>query len=78
MGDYAQDQRDEIEALESIYSEEITILGDSPHRSGNSDFSTGKLVLKPSFQVVLTSITEFVVTKVNLVLRIRIRDSGPF
>lgn len=32
MGDYAQDQLDELEALESIYSEEITILGDSPHR----------------------------------------------
>jgi hypothetical protein len=44
MGDYAQDQRDEIEALESIYSEEITILGDSPHRSVTSDFATGKLV----------------------------------
>ena len=32
MGDYAQDQQDELEALESIYSEEITILGESPHR----------------------------------------------
>jgi hypothetical protein len=53
MEDYAQDQRDEIEALESIYSEEITILGDSPHRSVNSDFPTGKPV---------TSITEIFVT----------------
>ncbi len=43
MGDYAQDQRDEIEALESIYSEEITILGESPHRSVNCDF----LIAKP-------------------------------
>ena len=33
MGDYAQDQQDELEALESIYSEEISIIGDSPHRS---------------------------------------------
>lgn len=32
MGDYGQDQKDELEALESIYSEEITILGESPHR----------------------------------------------
>jgi hypothetical protein len=36
MGDYAQDQLDELEALESIYSEEITILGDSPHRSSTA------------------------------------------
>jgi len=28
----AEEQRDELEALESIYSEEIDILGESPHR----------------------------------------------
>ena len=32
MTDYKQEQKDEIEAIESIYSEEIDILGDSPHR----------------------------------------------
>ena len=32
MTDYKQEQRDEIEAIESIYSEEISILGESPHR----------------------------------------------
>nr|ALS04740.1 RWD domain-containing protein 1 [Pseudodiaptomus poplesia] len=32
MTDYKQDQQDELEALESIYSEEIDIIGDSPHR----------------------------------------------
>jgi hypothetical protein len=58
MGDYAQDQRDEIEALESIYSEEITILGDSPHRCDNSD----KARPIAEIPVVLTSITETVVT----------------
>ena len=31
MSEFADEQRDEIEALESIYSEEIDILGDSPH-----------------------------------------------
>ena len=28
----AEEQRDELEALESIYSEEIDILGENPHR----------------------------------------------
>ena len=32
MTDYKQEQKDEIEAIESIYSEEIDILSDSPHR----------------------------------------------
>lgn len=32
MTDHRQEQRDEIEAIESIYSEEIDILNDNPHR----------------------------------------------
>jgi len=32
MAEFAEEQKDEIEALESIYSEEIDILGESPHR----------------------------------------------
>ena len=32
MVDYAQEQQEELEAIESIYSEEIDILGDCPHR----------------------------------------------
>ena len=32
MTDYKQEQRDEIEAIESIYSEEIDIMNDNPHR----------------------------------------------
>ena len=32
MTDYAAEQRDELDAIESIYSEEIDILNDSPHR----------------------------------------------
>jgi len=32
MGDYLQEQQDEMEAIESIYSEEIDILDTSPHR----------------------------------------------
>ena len=32
MTDYRQEQRDELEAIESIYSEEIDILGDNPQR----------------------------------------------
>ena len=35
MTDYKQEQKDEIEAIESIYSEEIDILNDNPHRLGN-------------------------------------------
>ena len=31
MANYIQDQADEIEALESIYSEEIDLLGSNPH-----------------------------------------------
>ena len=31
MTNYEQDQLDEIEALESIYSEEIDICGTNPH-----------------------------------------------
>ena len=33
MVDYAQEQQEELEAIESIYSEEIDIIGDGPHRS---------------------------------------------
>ena len=32
MTDYKQEQRDEIEAIESIYSEEIVIISENPHR----------------------------------------------
>eukprot|EP00092_Neocalanus_flemingeri_P005984 GFUD01006445.1.p1 GENE.GFUD01006445.1~~GFUD01006445.1.p1 ORF type:complete len:241 (+),score=89.90 GFUD01006445.1:62-784(+) len=32
MTDYKQEQRDEIEAIESIYSEEIEVLNENPHR----------------------------------------------
>ena len=32
MVDHAQEQKDELEAIESIYSEEIDIIGDCPHR----------------------------------------------
>jgi len=32
MTDYGQEQLDEVEAIESIYSEEIDIISDSPHR----------------------------------------------
>jgi len=32
MSDYAEEQKDELEAIESIYSEEIDIIGDCPHR----------------------------------------------
>jgi len=32
MTDYKQEQKDEIEAIESIYSEEIDILNESPPR----------------------------------------------
>ena len=32
MTDYKQEQRDEIEAIESIYSEEISVISDNPHR----------------------------------------------
>ena len=32
MVDYAQEQQEELEAIESIYSEEIDIIGDGPHR----------------------------------------------
>ena len=32
MTDYKQEQRDEIEAIESIYSEEISVICDNPHR----------------------------------------------
>ena len=32
MTDYKQEQRDEIEAIESIYSEEIDIISENPHR----------------------------------------------
>jgi len=32
MGDFLQEQQDEMEAIESIYSEEIDILDTSPHR----------------------------------------------
>eukprot|EP00088_Acartia_fossae_P021836 TRINITY_DN23207_c0_g1_i1.p1 TRINITY_DN23207_c0_g1~~TRINITY_DN23207_c0_g1_i1.p1 ORF type:complete len:243 (+),score=71.54 TRINITY_DN23207_c0_g1_i1:36-764(+) len=32
MGDFRQDQLDELEALESIYSEEIDIIDSNPHR----------------------------------------------
>jgi len=32
MTDYKAEQQDEIEAIESIYSEEISIISDSPHR----------------------------------------------
>lgn len=32
MTDYRQEQSDEIEAIESIYSEEIDVLNDNPHR----------------------------------------------
>ena len=37
MTDYKQEQKDEIEAIESIYSEEIDILNDNPHRLGNKE-----------------------------------------
>ena len=30
--DYRSEQKDEIEAIESIYSEEILIVSDNPHR----------------------------------------------
>ena len=33
MTDYRAEQKDEIEAIESIYSEEISIISDNPHRS---------------------------------------------
>jgi len=32
MVDHRQEQLDELEAIESIYSEEINIIGDAPHR----------------------------------------------
>jgi len=32
MTDYRAEQKDEIEAIESIYSEEISIISDNPHR----------------------------------------------
>ena len=32
MTDYKQEQRDEIEAIESIYSEEISVISENPHR----------------------------------------------
>ena len=32
MTDYKQEQVEELEAIESIYSEEIDLLGDNPHR----------------------------------------------
>ena len=32
MTDYKQEQIDEIEAIESIYSEEIDIISENPHR----------------------------------------------
>ena len=32
MTDYKAEQRDEIEAIESIYSEEISIISSNPHR----------------------------------------------
>jgi len=53
MSEFADEQRDEIEALESIYSEEIDILGDSPHcftipvktEDYDEDEGEGRLVL---------------------------------
>jgi len=53
MSEFADEQRDEIEALESIYSEEINFLGDSPHcftipvktEDYDEDEGEGRLVL---------------------------------
>jgi len=53
MSEFLEEQRDEIEALESIYSEEIDILGDSPHcftipvktEDYDEDEGKGRLVL---------------------------------
>eukprot|EP00088_Acartia_fossae_P000999 TRINITY_DN1036_c0_g1_i4.p1 TRINITY_DN1036_c0_g1~~TRINITY_DN1036_c0_g1_i4.p1 ORF type:complete len:239 (+),score=82.21 TRINITY_DN1036_c0_g1_i4:54-770(+) len=53
MSEFLDEQKDEIEALESIYSEEIDFLGDSPHcftipvktEDYNEDEGEGRLVL---------------------------------
>jgi hypothetical protein len=53
MSEFADEQRDEIEALESIYSEEIDFLGESPHcftipvktEDYDEDEGEGRLVL---------------------------------
>ncbi|XP_023334173.1 RWD domain-containing protein 1 [Eurytemora carolleeae] len=53
MVDYAQEQQEELEAIESIYSEEIDIIGDGPHRftipvkteEYNEDEGEGRYVL---------------------------------